>query len=79
MKTIRASEIGTYIYCQRAWWFHKSGYESQNQSEMATGAELHEQHGRVVLATGCMRTLAYGLLLSALVLLVIALATQALS
>ena len=79
MKTIRASEIGTYVFCQRAWWFHKSGYEPQNQSEMASGVELHEKHGQVVLATGCMRSLAYGLLLSAVVLLVIALATQALS
>lgn len=71
MRTLRASEIGTYLYCQRAWWYQRRGEISQNQAEMAAGSELHYQHGRAVLAGGCLRSLAYGLLLLALVVVTI--------
>jgi hypothetical protein len=43
---------------------------------MAAGAQIHEQHGRTVLATGCLRVLAYGILLIALALLAFALTSQ---
>lgn len=71
MKIVRASEIGAYIYCQRAWWYQQQGYTSTNQVELALGSELHYQHGRRVVVSGCLRVVAYGLLLSALVLLAI--------
>lgn len=68
MKTIRSSEIGAYLYCNRAWWYQRLGYESENQASLAGGRALHERHGRAVLAAGCLRVLAYALLLLALVL-----------
>ncbi len=68
---IRASEIGSYLYCRRAWWYRKQGVESENQVELATGTELHRQHGRKVLAAGLLRTLGVILLLAALTLLII--------
>jgi hypothetical protein len=71
MRTIRASEIGTYLYCQRAWWYQKQGYSPGNQSELASGIQLHIQNTRKVFISGCLRTLAYGLLISAIVLLAI--------
>lgn len=67
---IRASEIGSYLYCRRAWWYRKQGMESENQAELATGTELHRLHGRKVLAAGLLRTIGITLLLAALVLLV---------
>jgi CRISPR/Cas system-associated exonuclease Cas4 (RecB family) len=70
MKTIRASEVGSYLYCARAWWYHQKGVESTNQAEMATGSELHRLHGRQVIVSNLTRTLALILLLIALVLLV---------
>ncbi len=70
---IRASEIGTYLYCRRAWWYRKQGVESENQAELASGTELHRQHGRQVLAAGFLQILGYLLLLAALALLVAAL------
>jgi len=76
MKTIRASEIGTYLYCHRAWWYQKSGLEPQNLGELAAGVQLHEQHGRVLLVVGCLRSLAYALLLFALVLAAVYLAMR---
>ncbi len=69
MKTIRASEISTYLYCQRAWWYQKSGHASENIAELAAGQGIHERHGRSVLAVGCLRLLAVGLLLLSLALL----------
>jgi len=69
MKTVRASEIGTYLYCKRALWYHLQGVPSENTAELVSGSELHERHGRAVMASGCLRTLAYLLFLSALVIL----------
>jgi CRISPR/Cas system-associated exonuclease Cas4 (RecB family) len=65
---IRASEIGNYLYCRRAWWYRKQGVESENQAELAGGIELHRRHGRQVIASGLTRTLAVILVLAALVL-----------
>ena len=73
MRTIRASEIGTFIYCHRAWWYQQNGEPNQNKAELASGTEIHEQHGKAVIVTGCLRTLAVGILLFALALLVYAL------
>lgn len=71
MKILRASEISSYSFCQRAWWYTLQGVESQNQAELAGGSEAHEQHGRAVLTAGCLTTLAYGLLILALAALTI--------
>jgi CRISPR/Cas system-associated exonuclease Cas4 (RecB family) len=70
MKTIRASEIGSYLFCARAWWYQQKGIQSSNQAELSTGTELHRQHGRAVIVSGLTRLLAVILLLVALVLLV---------
>jgi len=71
MRTIRASEISSYLYCQRAWWYHKTGVPSDNQAEMAAGSDLHFRHGRKALELSCLRALAYSLLLIALVVLAV--------
>jgi hypothetical protein len=77
-RTIRASEIGAYLYCRRAWWYQKTGRPSQNQAEMAAGSELHYRHGRSTLRLGCLRYAAYALLLLALALLAVYLTNQVL-
>jgi hypothetical protein len=70
MRTIRASELGAYLYCQRAWWYQKNGETPENQAEIHAGVDLHEKHARSVLASGCIRSLAYLLLVGALLLAV---------
>jgi len=70
MPVIRSSDIGTYLYCNRSWWYRKQGIESQNQTELAAGTELHVKHGRQVLASGITRTVGLILLMVALVMLV---------
>ena len=71
MRTIRASEIGTYLYCRRAWWYRKQGVEPDNQSELTAGTTLHRAHGRKVIAAGLLQTLGGLLLLMALILLAV--------
>jgi hypothetical protein len=71
MSTIRASEIGTYVFCQRAWWYQKQGYISDNTSELAAGTKVHIQHTRQVMVSGCLRGVAYLILITAIVLLAI--------
>jgi hypothetical protein len=68
MRTIKASEIGTFLYCQRAWWYQRNGQPSENQGEMASGTELHYRHGRAAFGIGCLRLLAYSLILIAIIL-----------
>ena len=46
---IRASEIGEYVYCQRAWWLHHSvGLEPAGRERRERGMAQHTQHGRQV-------------------------------
>ena len=69
MSVIRSSDIGSYLYCRRAWWYRKQGVESENQAELATGTEIHRQHGRKVLASTINRSIGMVLLLISLILL----------
>jgi hypothetical protein len=68
---LRASEIGEYLYCKRAWWLHRHGVEPTNHAAREAGIAAHESHARVVAWTGCLRTIAFILLLTAVILAVI--------
>lgn len=78
MSTIRSSDIGSYLYCRRAWWYRKQGMESDNKTELAAGTELHHKHGRQVMASTLNRTMGLLLLMAALVLVVAYCASQVL-
>ena len=67
MRVIRASEIGEYVYCHRAWWLHQvQGHASDNVHELAAGTARHARHGRQVSLAAALRVLAVLLLLAAL-------------
>lgn len=66
MPLIRASEVGQYAYCARAWWLGQvKGVPSAHEREMAAGKSLHLKHGRAVAAARCWRALAWALSLAA--------------
>lgn len=69
MRPLRASEIGAYVFCARAWWYQCRGIEPQNRAALSAGQMLHRQHGQRVLLAGLLRALAWILLLAALALL----------
>ena len=75
MRTIRASELGTFQYCRRAWWYQRQGVPSENQAELTGGSEFHREHGRRVLSGRLARLLAWLLLALALALAAAALAS----
>ncbi len=59
MKIIRASEIGTYQFCHRAWWYRQQGFEPDNRVEMAGGIEMHASHARGVQRGNCLQLIAF--------------------
>lgn len=70
-RVIRASELGQYRYCARAWWLGQVlGYRSTNVEAMQRGSEQHRAHGRSVVRYHRLRWLALALLLFAGVTLV---------
>lgn len=78
MRIIRASELGSYLYCRRAWWYQQQGIESQNQTELAAGSQFHHQHGRKVLEARALRVIGGLALLLALLAAVVGLTLQVL-
>lgn len=57
---IRASEIGEYMYCRRAWWLsHVAGYEARESPAVAAGAAYHRDHGGMVWRARVVRWVAY--------------------
>lgn len=71
MRVLRASELGSYLYCARAWWYQRQGVPSENQAELETGTNFHQQHARGVLLSFLLRAAALFLLILACALLIL--------
>jgi hypothetical protein len=71
---IRASEIGAYVYCRRAWWLRRvGGFEPQDPGgRFARGQEAHARHGRRLRQAELQRRVAFFLLVAGLLLLAVA-------
>jgi CRISPR/Cas system-associated exonuclease Cas4 (RecB family) len=65
-KFIRASEIGEYVFCARAWRLRVDGYAPTSGQQAREAGELwHRKHGRSVLHVRKLRRLAsYSVLLA---------------
>jgi len=60
---IRASEIGEYVYCHRAWWLKRvRGLQSGHIRQLQAGQRHHRRHGVQVRKVSWMRKLAYVLI-----------------
>lgn len=46
---VRASGMGEYVYCARAWWLRREGVRPTRGAEAReAGTRWHESHGRSV-------------------------------
>lgn len=76
-RVIRASEIGQYAYCARAWWLGSvEGLPSAHREAMEAGEATHRRHGRRVRTSLALRRLAYGVLALAVVLIIVTVAVR---
>lgn len=66
-RTVRASEIGSYLYCQRAWWYQRQGHEPASPVAQESGLAWHRRHGRRVLVASGLRAVGWVLILLAAV------------
>ena len=52
-RIIRASEIGQFDFCAKAWWLGSvEGVEPSNIRELRAGTAAHEWHSRQVTLAG---------------------------
>ena len=79
MRTIRASEIGAFLYCRRAWWYQQQGINPQNEAELSAGSAFHRRHGQTVLLARLLRLAGWLLLLAALAAAAVGLTSHILS
>ena len=50
---LRASDVGRYTYCARAWWLERmAGEIPLNREALSQGRQRHQAHGRLVGAAG---------------------------
>ena len=68
-RVIRASEIGEYVYCHRAWWLGRvKGVENANRAALDAGLVRHRAHGAQVQRSEWLQRAAVVLVLVAVVL-----------
>ena len=68
MRKVRASELGSFNYCQRAWWYQQQNMPSENQSAMDAGSQEHRDLNRGVKLAVFYKWLAVALLAGAIAL-----------
>lgn len=62
-RVVRASEVGTFVYCARAWWLGAvQGLRPQDTRRLQAGQAVHERHGQKVLLGNALTRLAWLLL-----------------
>ncbi len=72
-RIIRASEIGQYDFCAKAWWLGSiEGVPPSNLRQLQAGTAAHVQHGRQVRRASQMQMAAFMLVGLGIVVLLLA-------
>lgn len=69
-RTIRASEIGAFLYCRRAWWYQRQGFKPMNQEALDAGSDFHDANAGKTQIAVAIRFIAWALLALSLIYLV---------
>ncbi len=70
---VRASDIGAYAFCRRAWFLtHVKGVPHSAPARLAAGVAAHAQHGAAVRRAGQTQRLAWLLMGAGALLLLVA-------
>ncbi len=65
---VRASDIGAWAFCHRAWWLaNVQGVEHENPGALAAGTRAHTDHGRSLRRSATLQRLGLFLLAAGLV------------
>ncbi|MCD6577335.1 MAG: hypothetical protein J7K66_04890 [Anaerolineaceae bacterium] len=67
-RTIRASEIGSFIYCRRAWWYQRKKIKPINVGELAAGQIFHQIHINQSRSANLLKAIAWFLVIAAVIL-----------
>ncbi len=70
---INASEVGSFLYCRRAWAFQREGAPSTREPERQAGTAYHAHYGEKVAIGERTSTLSRAMLVIAMVLLLLGL------
>jgi len=74
LRVVRASEIGEYAYCARAWWLRNvRGVQSAHRELMREGTRRHRHHARQVSTSVWAGKIAWTLIVLALLFIGLAL------
>jgi len=77
LRVLRASELGEYSYCSRAWWYRHvlklAPPAGETSGRLEAGVEAHARHGRTVALSAALRAAGIALALFGLLALVLAL------
>lgn len=66
---VRASDIGTFVYCQRSWWLTRIvGLEPDALLRRKRGIRAHQQHSWLVWLMQVLRIIGVSLVILALTL-----------
>jgi hypothetical protein len=67
---VRASDIGAWAYCRRAWYLaHVRGVAHARPEVLERGTQAHTQHGRQVRRAGVMQRIGLWLVILGVALL----------
>ncbi|MFA9490435.1 MAG: hypothetical protein ACERK1_04295 [Anaerolineales bacterium] len=70
-QTIRTSEIGTFHFCNRAWWYEKQGVASTNAPRLEYGTTWHQARGRRFVTAGRLQFAALSLIFVSLLIAIL--------
>ncbi len=71
-----ASDLDSFLYCERSWWYRMQGEDSSRTADLARGTEQHEALARNVRLADRMAAVARLLIWISLALLLAVLAFQ---